>query len=300
MSEKEERKKRKHEKKDKKKKDKKKKEKRKRESSSSTKSITASNDANANVNVNESPKKKKQHVRKDLPPPTPQQSHTNNANDEESSTSINNGSSPFQEKKVRILVSLPPSSLVNIPNAMNTSMQNLLLKYSNGLGGVLVSYRDIELDNSTSKSGDAEAGGRIINEMPHIHYYIKCTVLIFDPSIGTVLRGKVNESFPSHVGVLVHELFNGMISAESLRKNGFVFDDESNEWKKNDVAANSNESGDDDVDDDNDSNDDDDGREGRVITVDDGMEFTIDKLHECNGLISLECKDPSFLDTTKQ
>jgi hypothetical protein len=298
MSEKEERKKRKHEKKDKKKKDKKKKEKRKRESLSSTKSITASNN---DANVNESPKKKKQHVRKDLPPPTPQQNHTNNAHDEEeSSTSIHNGSSPFQEKKVRILVSLPPSSLVNIPNAMNTSMQNLLLKYSNGLGGVLVSYRDIELDNSTSKSGEAEAGGRIINEMPHIHYYIKCTVLIFVPSIGTVLRGKVNESFPSHVGVLVHELFNGMISAESLRKNGFVFDDESNEWRKNDVAANSNESGDDDSNDDNDSNDDDNGREGRVITVDDAMEFTIDKLHECNGLISLECTDPSFLDTTKQ
>ncbi len=173
--------------------------------------------------------------------------------------------SPFQEKKVRILVSLPPASLTNIPNALNESIQKLLLKYSNSLGGVLVSFRDIELEDKE------DGGGRIINEMPHIHYNVRCTVMIFNPTVGTVLSGKVNESFPSHVGVLVHELFNAMISAESLKQNGFIFDDETNEWKQNDEDL------------------------GRVINIEDGMELTVDKLHECNGLISLECTDPSFI-----
>jgi hypothetical protein len=207
---------------------------------------------------------------------------------QKSTNGNSNSNSPFQEKRVRILVSLPPASLINIPNALNASMQNLLLKYSNSLGGVLVSFSDIKLDNSqndengssnsnANSNSNTNANGRIINEMPHIHYYIKCTVLIFNPSIGTVLKGKVNESFPSHVGLIVHEVFNAMISAESLRQNGFVFDDDSNEWRKN-------------------TSGDDNGNNGeRVVTIDDGMQFTVDKLHECHGLISLECKDPTFL-----
>lgn len=179
-----------------------------------------------------------------------------------------NEQSPFEEKQVQSLVSLPPSALINIPSALNTSMQSLLLKYSDSLGGVLISYNDIQLDDSTS---DGKLG-RIINEMPHIHYHIKCNVLVFNPSPGTVLKGKVNESFPSHIGLLVHELFNGMISAELLRRNGFIFDDETHEWRKHENSKD------------------------RIIKIDDAMEFTVDRLHECNGLISLDCKDPVFLD----
>ncbi len=176
--------------------------------------------------------------------------------------------SPFEGKQVQILVSLSPSALVNIPSALNTSMQSLLLKYSDSLGGVLISYNDIQLDDSTSDG----KRGRIINEMPHIHYQVKCNVLVFNPSPGTVLKGKVNESFPSHIGLLVHELFNGMISAELLRRNGFTFDDETHEWRKHENSVD------------------------RIIKIDDAMEFTVDRLHECNGLISLDCKDPVFLD----
>lgn len=175
---------------------------------------------------------------------------------------------PFQERNVRVFISLPPSALSNIANAMNASMQKLLLKYSNGMGGVLISYRDVEIDDSTP----GEAPGRIMDEMPHLHYYMKCTVLIFNPSVGTVVRGKVNESFPSHVGLLVHELFNAMISAELLKKDGFKFDDETYEWRKNTDSVD------------------------RVIKVDDGMRLTVDKIHESNGLISLECKDPTFFN----
>ena len=182
----------------------------------------------------------------------------------------NDDGGSFQDKRVRILVSVPPSSLVNISDAMNTSMQNLLLKYSNGLGGVLIAYHDVELDDAT-KDG---ARGKIINEMPHIHYYIKCNVLIFNPSAGTELKGKVNESSePSHIGLLVHELFNASISAESLRENGFDFDHETNEWKMKEEED-----------------------EGRVIRVGDGMKFIIDRFHECNGMISLECSDPRFMN----
>lgn len=216
---------------------------------------------------------------------TPESSSTNKQqqrrvreNDNSKSYDTN---SPFQEMEAKFLVSLPPAAMANIPNALNSSMQNLLLKYSDSLRGVIISFRDIEKDDNTGGGTGASAAsistsiatststsyGKIINEMPHIHYHIKCTVLVFNPCVGKVLKGKVNESFPSHVGLLIYELFNGMISADVLRKNGFQFDDDTHEWKKMD----------------------------KIISIEDGMECTVDKLHECNGLISLDCKDPVFL-----
>ena len=174
--------------------------------------------------------------------------------------------SPFQRKKASILLSLAPAAMVNPSKAMHTSMQSMLLKYSDGLGGVLLSFDNINVD----KSKNDGSFGRILNEMPHIHFYATCDVLIFNPSVGTSLTGVVNETFPSHVGLLVHELFNAMISAESLRESGFSFDADLNEWSTVDTMT--------------------------PIAIEDSIKFTVEKLHECNGLISLECKDPISME----
>jgi DNA-directed RNA polymerase I subunit RPA43 len=184
------------------------------------------------------------------------------SDDDYSIYSLDDANSPFQKKKVSVMLSLMPSAMTNSHKAMNSAMQTMLLKYSDSLGGVLLSYENIEIDET--KNGGRF--GRILNEMPHIHYYVTCDVLVFNPSVGSTLVGVVNETFPSHVGLLVHELFNAMISAESLRQNGFLFDADTNEWSKQDTMV--------------------------PISIGDGIKFTVEKVHECNGLISLESKDP--------
>lgn len=180
--------------------------------------------------------------------------------------------SPFQTKKANILVSLCPSSLSNIRKAMHASIQKLLLKYSDSLGGVLLSFDNIQLDDGTSgkRKGGGDSSGRIINEMPHIHFNVSCNVLVFNPSIGQKLEGVVNESFPSHVGLLVYELFNAMVSADYLQANGFQFDADLNEWKYE--------------------------KTNNAIAVGDAMKITVNKMHESNGLISMECKDATLVD----
>lgn len=174
----------------------------------------------------------------------------------------NDAQSPFQKKKVSVMLSLMPAAMANSQKAMNSAMQTMLLKYSDSLGGVLLSYDNVKIDET--KNGGRF--GRILNEMPHIHYYVTCDVLVFHPSVGSILLGVVNETFPSHVGLLVHELFNAMISAESLRQNGFLFDADTSEWSKQDTMV--------------------------PISIGDSIQFTVEKVHECNGLISLESKDP--------
>lgn len=177
-----------------------------------------------------------------------------------------NTESPFQKKKVSVMLSLLPSAMANTQKAMNAAMQTMLLKYSDSLEGVLLSYWNIQVDET--KNGGRY--GRILNEMPHIHYYVTCDVLVFNPCVGKTLVGVVSETFPSHVGLLVHELFNAMISAEALRDHGFIYDTDLNEWSKQDTMT--------------------------PIAVGDSIRFTVEKFHECNGLISLESTNPVIVE----
>eukprot|EP00979_Chaetoceros_neogracilis_P003322 scaffold583_cov279-Chaetoceros_neogracile.AAC.11 len=186
--------------------------------------------------------------------------------DDDSQTNTSNAQIPFQKKVVSIMISLLPSAMGNVQKSIHTSMQAMLLKYSDSLGGVLLSFDNIQLDE---KKNDG-CYGNILNEMPHMHFFITCNVLVFNPSIGKSLTGVVNETFPSHVGVLVHELFNAMISAEFLRESGFTFEADLNEWSKDDTMT--------------------------PVAIGDSIKFTVEKMHECNGLISLEGKEPVIVE----
>lgn len=170
--------------------------------------------------------------------------------------------SPFRKKFVSFMLSLPPSSMANMSKAYNTCLQSMLLKYSDSLDGVMLSYSNVKVDESKNKG----PYGRIIDELPSIHVFVTCDVLVFTPCVGKKLLGVVSESFPSHIGFLVFELFNAMVNSDSLTSSGFTFDTDLNQWVKDES--------------------------GMSIVEGDVMQFTIEKLHECEGLISLECKDP--------
>ena len=171
---------------------------------------------------------------------------------------------PYRVKKVRSLVSLAPSSLSDVKgNIRRLSCQDVT-RYVKGLEGVLMAVRDVKVCGP----------GRVQNELPHVHYQVEADVVVFCPDVGTRLVGVVNESFPSHVGMLVDTLFNAMVPAEELRRLGYEYDMDSNQWStERDVKT------------------------GELlpsplpISVDDRIGFTVSKLNELNGIISLEGDD---------
>jgi len=55
-----------------------------------------------------------------------------------------------------------------------------------------------------------------------------------------------------------------MISADHLHNAGFKYDSSKSVWKS---------------------------EIGQILNIGDELSFTVDKLHECNGTISLECGD---------
>ena len=171
---------------------------------------------------------------------------------------------PYRLKKVRSLVSLAPSSLSDVKgNIRRLSCQDVT-RYVKGLEGVLMAVREVKVCGP----------GRVQNELPHVHYQVEADVVVFCPDVGTRLVGVVNESFPSHVGMLVDTLFNAMVPAEELRRLGYEYDMDSNQWSTERDA-----------------------KSGELlpsplpISVDDRIGFTVSKLNELNGIISLEGDD---------
>ena len=88
------------------------------------------------------------------------------------------------------------------------------------------------------------------------------------------LVGKISESFPSHVGLLIHDFFNGMVSADNLVRAGFRFDAEQYTWLNVNVNAT------------------DDGDNNLALEY---LAFEVSKVHECAGVISLEGENPKVV-----
>jgi len=139
-----------------------------------------------------------------------------------------------------------------------------MLKYSNGLGGILMAYDDVQLQDHEADDG-SKGKGWVLDELPHIHHDVSCNVLVFFPSIGCELKGVVNECFPSHVGILVFGYINAMVSAKTIREAGYQFDLDLQTWTKG----------------------------GDSITSGVKINFVVTKIHECDGTISLEGDKPA-------
>ena len=93
-----------------------------------------------------------------------------------------------------------------------------------------------------------------------------------------------------YIGILVHNYFNGMISSNHLRERGYTYDPELQNWtlqsslsdgngrrKHSTSSSNSNAT----------SN-------ANSISNDDTICFQVEKIHECDGALSLEGINPSL------
>lgn len=88
----------------------------------------------------------------------------------------------FQQKRVRMIVSVFPSALRDLKRHINESLQNLLLRYVDGLDGVLLAF------DSVAIGGKDSPHGMILNEQPQVHCSVEFDALLFCPTIGSKVR----------------------------------------------------------------------------------------------------------------
>ena len=93
----------------------------------------------------------------------------------------------FFRKRAKLSISLLPWSLRDCKQSVENSIRKMMLKYSNGLGGILMAYDDVQLQDHEADDG-SKGKGWVLDELPHIHHDVSCNVLVFFPSIGCEVR----------------------------------------------------------------------------------------------------------------
>jgi hypothetical protein len=174
-------------------------------------------------------------------------------------------SDAFFRKNLELTISLLPAALTNVLLHAEDALRLYLLKYSDGIGGILLAFENLKILSENKKA----VSGIILNELPHIHYRVSTDALVFNPTPGSKLSGTVTESsFHSHLSLVVHKYFNASISSQMLRNAGFEFDTKQLQWyyqRDSDATA---------------------------LQRDDNIDFICHKLYESGGIISMEGSNP--------
>ena len=178
---------------------------------------------------------------------------------------LENNRSCLLRKTIRMIFSLYPADLEDVVRAIKRSLRHNLLKYIAGMDGVLLAF-----DNVRIVPNGGRTAGVILNEQPHLHYLADLDILVFAPTCGVRLLGTVTECFESHVGLLVHNFFNASVTSDNLVTAGFSFDADRGEWVHEDDGS-------------------------TAIAADEAVDFTVEKVHECAGTISMEGTDPTVV-----
>ncbi|KAG6447121.1 hypothetical protein O3G_MSEX004768 [Manduca sexta] len=106
------------------------------------------------------------------------------------------------EKKVTQNLALQPWCLGNINESIKNLLDYKIGKFDKEYNGILLSYKNLRLLQNI---------GTIRNDNADIHFQVQADYFIFQPYIGATLTGIVNKKSTTHLGILVHRVFNVVI-----------------------------------------------------------------------------------------
>ena len=160
----------------------------------------------------------------------------------------------FVESRVITKVALRPHHGGNMIAAVKGQLNDMLLKYSEDIEGVAVSYSDLELPKGMEY-------GRIIGAEPWVHVDLRATMVVFRPIRGLRLMGMVSQVSDSHVSLLVYGMFNASLSAQDLSKH-YTYNYEYVTWESNELGE---------------------------IQINDHLDITIQSFQQAHGVLNLNC-----------
>lgn len=140
-------------------------------------------DDGSNKSLEKKRKKKEKKRNKKIKHKDPMDNSNETAKVQGTTSQVNDLTTPFRKKRLQMLISLLPHSLKNIHQNIQKRISTLLLKYNDGVGGVLLTYSNIQY--AEHKEGGI---GQIWGELPHIHYKVELDALVFEPCVGMQVR----------------------------------------------------------------------------------------------------------------
>ena len=94
--------------------------------------------------------------------------------------------SPFEEVLLSLGVALLPAQISDVYEGLSSNINGLLMRYNPEIEGVVLTLGDIHFK-------DGQNYGRILNEMPHLHFAIEVKALVFRPQVGMKLTARITQ-----------------------------------------------------------------------------------------------------------
>ncbi|XP_045772325.1 DNA-directed RNA polymerase I subunit RPA43 [Maniola jurtina] len=114
----------------------------------------------------------------------------------------NDKNSCVVEKKVTQNLALQPWCLGNLKDSINNLLDYKIGKFDKEFNGILLSYKNLQVLQNV---------GAIRNDNADVHFQVQADYFIFQPHVGATLKGIVNKKSFTHLGILVHRVFNVVI-----------------------------------------------------------------------------------------
>ncbi|CAB3224170.1 unnamed protein product [Arctia plantaginis] len=114
----------------------------------------------------------------------------------------NDKTSCIVEKKVTQNLALQPWCLGNLKESVKNILDYKIGKFDKVFNGILLSYKNLRILQNV---------GAIRNDNSDIHFQVQADYFIFRPHVGATLTGIVNKKSITHLGILVHRVFNVVI-----------------------------------------------------------------------------------------
>ncbi|KAI7864764.1 hypothetical protein BDF14DRAFT_1831860 [Spinellus fusiger] len=134
-------------------------------------------------------------------------------------------SSSFTEMVVKLYLHLAPMWSGKIMEGINEQLNAFLMKYVSEVDGIILAHSDIQLP--TNK-------GRILHDSPFCHFFINVKFLVWKPTKGSQLVGRINLQSQDHVGLLIYGTFNASIPRSRIPSDRYEWRASEEETAEND------------------------------------------------------------------
>ncbi|KAJ1651531.1 hypothetical protein IWQ61_007926 [Dispira simplex] len=122
----------------------------------------------------------------------------------------------FAKVSIRMLIALPPCYTNDPMQGVYGYFNCFLMQHLPFVNGVVLAYSKVKLETSL---------GLVANEYPFAQFWVQAELLVWKPSPGSQLKGRINVQSNDHIGLLLYKNFNASIPAE-------LIPDDKYEWRE--------------------------------------------------------------------
>ena len=126
----------------------------------------------------------------------------------------------FYSITTKLYVSLAPMYINNpVEGIINQHLNHKIMKYDNNINAIIIGFKNIKIQEDLLK---------LNFESPFIFLYCTVDFIVWNPKRNDIIKGYPFIQSESHIGFLIHDLFNCYIKLQDIPDNWkFIYDEES-------------------------------------------------------------------------